>query len=141
PARGAAAVAAAAAAGGVAARSGGKDEAQHFGSRVTCERGKLRPGTGQASALHLRSARADLEAAVVQSAAQRSRRSPHSVPARSRRWAGRGGGARALCALQLKVVEDEEGEEAQVEVPALAVGRHQLTSYQFKQRRSVLARL
>ncbi|CAK0847113.1 unnamed protein product, partial [Prorocentrum cordatum] len=130
PARGAAAVAAAAAAGGVAARSGGKDEAQHFGSRVTCERGKLRPGTGQASALHLRSARADLEAAVVQSAAQRSRRSPHSVPARSRRWAGRGGGARALCALQLKV-----------EVPALAVGRHQLTSYQFKQRRSVLARL
>ncbi|CAK0897411.1 unnamed protein product [Prorocentrum cordatum] len=95
---------------GVAARNGEKDKLAHYGPSVTpfavelfgqlgpaalhalaamhmvsCECGRLRPGTGRASALNLRAVRADLEAAVVQSAAQQAMAS--SLQALG--WAGR----------------------------------------------------
>ena len=57
--------------------------------RVSCEYGKLRPGVGRASALNVRAARADLEAAVVQHAAQQVLTAFGACAVQALGWAGR----------------------------------------------------
>ena len=99
---------------GVAACNGEKDKLSHYGPsvtpfavellgrlgpaalhalaamhRVSCEYGRLRPGTGRASALNLRAVRADLEAAVVQSAAQQALAALGASSLQALGWAGR----------------------------------------------------
>ena len=97
---------------GAAALNGERDKHAHYGAAVTafamepfgrmgaealqamaamhresCEFGRLRPGTGRASALSLRAFRADLEAAVVQHAAQASLRALGASTVQALGWA------------------------------------------------------
>ena len=97
---------------GAAALNGERDKLSHYGEAVTpfalepfgragpralqalaamhresCEFGRLRPGTGRASALSLRALRADLEATVVQHAAQASLQALGASTAQALGWA------------------------------------------------------